>query len=433
MTLALIGATSPPYRPVYLEVPTDLLGAEAGRWSGAERRHERIGADAGRRTARVELLEAAERPLIWAGTGALDAGAAGRRAGRAARGARPHDLRRAWDPAPAPSVPGRHAAARRAGRPAVGRGRPRDLDRLGPRRRADPELGAAAAAAAAGDQPRREDAAKNYRVDEVLPLDAGARLRRARRARAVAGRARCAARHALAQVRAEACAGLDPDALRFLDALSFALPEDAVLVVDMCIPGYWAAGFRTVAAPRRLQVPLGWGTLGYAFPAALGAALAGDRPGRLALGRRRLPLRARGARHDGAGAHPADRRHRRRRRLRDAALRPGALGPPDLRRRPPHARLRRPGARASASGPRPSRASTTRSARRSRATSPTPSRACSSRAPRRSWRRRTRRRTGTAAGPLSGRPLAAPLLGQPEVRVGLDLHHVHLRLLQLAA
>ena len=31
-------------------------------------------------------------------------------------------------------------------------------------------------------------------------------------------------------------------------------------------------------APRRLQVPLGWGTLGYAFPAALGAALAGTGP-----------------------------------------------------------------------------------------------------------------------------------------------------------
>ena len=46
----------------------------------------------------------------------------------------------------------------------------------------------------------------------------------------------------------------------------------------MCIPGYWLAGFYTPAAPRRLQVPLGWGTLGYAFPAALGAALSGTGP-----------------------------------------------------------------------------------------------------------------------------------------------------------
>ena len=52
-------------------------------------------------------------------------------------------------------------------------------------------------------------------------------------------------------------------------------PRDGNVVVDMCIPGYWLAGFYTPAAPRRLQVPLGWGTLGYAFPAALGAALRG--------------------------------------------------------------------------------------------------------------------------------------------------------------
>jgi thiamine pyrophosphate-dependent acetolactate synthase large subunit-like protein len=46
----------------------------------------------------------------------------------------------------------------------------------------------------------------------------------------------------------------------------------------MCIPGYWLAGFHTPPGPRRLQVPLGWGTLGYAFPAGLGAALAGGGP-----------------------------------------------------------------------------------------------------------------------------------------------------------
>ncbi len=82
----------------------------------------------------------------------------------------------------------------------------------------------------------------------------------------------------LGSARAEACGALDTAALRFLDAIRFAIPADGVLVVDMCIPGYWLAGFHTPAAPRRLQVPLGWGTLGYAFPAALGAALAGAGP-----------------------------------------------------------------------------------------------------------------------------------------------------------
>ncbi len=42
----------------------------------------------------------------------------------------------------------------------------------------------------------------------------------------------------------------------------------------MCIPGYWLAGYRRVALPRKLAFPMGWGTLGFAFPASLGAALA---------------------------------------------------------------------------------------------------------------------------------------------------------------
>ncbi len=46
----------------------------------------------------------------------------------------------------------------------------------------------------------------------------------------------------------------------------------------MCIPGYWIGGFLQRPAPRRLLYPLGWGTLGCAFPQALGAALATDLP-----------------------------------------------------------------------------------------------------------------------------------------------------------
>jgi acetolactate synthase-1/2/3 large subunit len=274
--MALISATSRPHRPVYLEVPTDLLAAEAAAW---EREITAGGVamiewDLG---AAPDLVAAAERPLIWAGGGAVDAGrevaalaerlAAPVLTTYGARGILPphhpclvdmpphvEPAGRLWDEADLVIAVGS------------------DLDGVQTQNWAQP-------------QPRRlvainldaDDAAKNYRVDEVLTLDAPAG---------------CAALAAhvpqrdglddlakrLAQVRGEACAGLDADALRFLDALSFALPEDGVLVVDMCIPGYWAAGFRTVAGPRRLQVPLGWGTLGYAFPAALGAALAGGGP-----------------------------------------------------------------------------------------------------------------------------------------------------------
>jgi acetolactate synthase-1/2/3 large subunit len=56
------------------------------------------------------------------------------------------------------------------------------------------------------------------------------------------------------------------------------LPADTVVFTDMCIPGYWLGGYWRVPAPRKLGYPLGWGTLGFGFPAALGAALAGAGP-----------------------------------------------------------------------------------------------------------------------------------------------------------
>ncbi len=61
----------------------------------------------------------------------------------------------------------------------------------------------------------------------------------------------------------------------FLDALESGLPQDAVVVADMCIPGYWYGGYGRVAGPRGLAYPVGWGTLGFGFPAALGASLSG--------------------------------------------------------------------------------------------------------------------------------------------------------------
>jgi thiamine pyrophosphate-dependent acetolactate synthase large subunit-like protein len=51
--------------------------------------------------------------------------------------------------------------------------------------------------------------------------------------------------------------------------------DDVTVVVDMCIPGYWLAAMHAPAGPRKFQYPMGWGTLGYAFPAALGAAAHG--------------------------------------------------------------------------------------------------------------------------------------------------------------
>jgi acetolactate synthase-1/2/3 large subunit len=85
----------------------------------------------------------------------------------------------------------------------------------------------------------------------------------------------------LESVRSSARASLEqehPAELQFLDTFAGAVPSDAVVVADMCIPGYWLAAMHPVAAPRKLAYPMGWGTLGYGFPLAIGAALAGTGP-----------------------------------------------------------------------------------------------------------------------------------------------------------
>jgi acetolactate synthase-1/2/3 large subunit len=66
--------------------------------------------------------------------------------------------------------------------------------------------------------------------------------------------------------------------LTFLSVLDDVLAVDTPVVVDMTIPGYWFGGYGTVSQQRRLQYPVGWGTLGYALPASIGAAVAHGGP-----------------------------------------------------------------------------------------------------------------------------------------------------------
>jgi acetolactate synthase-1/2/3 large subunit len=85
----------------------------------------------------------------------------------------------------------------------------------------------------------------------------------------------------LAQIGAKLSAWLyddEPGAAALLEVVHRALPPDTVVFTDMCIPGYWLGGYWRVPAPRKLGYPLGWGTLGFGFPASLGAALAGAGP-----------------------------------------------------------------------------------------------------------------------------------------------------------
>jgi acetolactate synthase I/II/III large subunit len=70
--------------------------------------------------------------------------------------------------------------------------------------------------------------------------------------------------------------------LELLERIREVLPRDAVTTWDMTILAYWAASHFPVYEPRTFLYPLGSGTLGYAWPAALGASLAA--PDRKVLG-----------------------------------------------------------------------------------------------------------------------------------------------------
>ena len=137
------------------------------------------------------------------------------------------------------------------------------------------------------------DATKNYRADVSARVRRRRRhARQLRRAGARPRRRSTALAERLHGVRADACGTLDARALRFLDAIRFAVPDDGSWSRTCASPATgWPASTRR-PHPRKLQIPLGWGTLGYAFPAALGAALAGRRAGGRGGRRRRLPLRA---------------------------------------------------------------------------------------------------------------------------------------------
>ena len=58
---------------------------------------------------------------------------------------------------------------------------------------------------------------------------------------------------------------------QLLRTIRSALPRDAITAWDMTILGYWAAAHYAALEPRTFLYPLGSGTLGYAWPAALGA------------------------------------------------------------------------------------------------------------------------------------------------------------------
>jgi acetolactate synthase-1/2/3 large subunit len=280
---ALRTALAPPSRPVYVEIPTDLLRAQT---KGSDPLRVVEGpvprADREQLDRALELLERARRPLIWAGGGALQSGAGAAVAALAERlvapviltfsakglvppghpclvESPPHvpEVGALWDEADVVVVIGS------------------DLDGMMTQAWKQPQPPHMVAV-----NVDAQDASKNYRPDVVVEADARTATEALAKRLSDRGGLDSLERRLRDLNRAvrERIAAEDPEASAFLDVLEAVLPDDAVVVCDMCIPGYWLGGFHRVAAPRKLSYPLGWGTLGCAFPQGLGAALAGAGP-----------------------------------------------------------------------------------------------------------------------------------------------------------
>jgi acetolactate synthase I/II/III large subunit len=268
---AVAAAMRHPRGPVYLDIPADVLGQPAEPLAHAHGWHEPEPAAADLDAAAEVLRD--RRVVVWAGGGAQDA--APSVAGLAAhvgapvvstfqgRGCPPTD-----HPTALGLPPHEPEAARLIGSAEVLLAVGGDLDGMNTRNWSMPRPPALVTLdASAPEQPEwAPDAAVTGKVGEALrglverlparPAWAGADLRAAALARLAADPK---TREAVALVR----------------AVEAARTPETVVVCDMAVAGYWVGGYAAAPGPRRLAYPVGWGTLGFGLPAAIGPATAG--------------------------------------------------------------------------------------------------------------------------------------------------------------
>jgi len=267
--------------PVFLEIPHDFLSVSV-RAPAAPRGGARpIEADARSLTRAAALLADAKRPVLWVGGGAVSADAtAAVRSVAEALGApvvttfngkgildRDHPLLVGYPP----HQPEVTALVERADAVVVVGS---DLDAMNTQgwrvRLPRPRIGINVVP---------EDARRNYACDVVVEADARSALEAL--LPLLEPRSGAAAERRVATVRERAEERLRSTRefagpLRFVRRLEKLVPRDTVVFADMAVAGYWLAGYFRPSAPRRFA-SAGWGTLGFALPAAIGAAASGAR------------------------------------------------------------------------------------------------------------------------------------------------------------
>jgi acetolactate synthase-1/2/3 large subunit len=272
-------ALTPPTGPVFVEIPVDILGADTDVASPPVRdgflSSPTSPASAQQIAEAAQLLNDAQRPVVWAGGGVLRSGGWGELGELARRldapvattymgkGAFPAD-----DPLSAGSACGEGAFKELV----------TDADVV---LAVGTELGAETTA-----QYGLEFSGKIVQIDA-----AGERVGATYPAFGLTGDARWVLEELLkqtkerngegaeraARARERISAGLDEQDRAverdLLATIRAAVPAETVTAWDMTILAYWAAAHLPVTQPRTFLYPLGSGTLGYAWPAALGASV----------------------------------------------------------------------------------------------------------------------------------------------------------------
>ena len=274
VVIAVETALSQPRGPVYVGIPSDVLAtpAPAGRPIHVA---PPLDPDPQQILALAELVNGARQPLLWVGGGAVDSGAA------AAIDALAWRL-------------GAPVLCTYAARGTLRPGHPLLVD-APPHEPAVRELMAAAdlligiGSAFDGMTTANWSLPRPARVADINLAPSGAFepdvVVRADALRAIDALAiRLRSREPWAdspfrirdQVHRSAAADVHTKAaISLVETLESAWPEEHAVVCDMAVAGYWMGGYAAVHQPRRLLYPVGWGTLGYGLPAAIGVAAAG--------------------------------------------------------------------------------------------------------------------------------------------------------------
>jgi acetolactate synthase I/II/III large subunit len=272
-------AQTPPSGPVYLEIPVDVLTGDAHEQPVRELvvAPPRIAARPDARAEAVRLLAAASRPVIWAGGGVL----------RSDARAELRTLAELIDAPVATTYMGKGAIPEDH-RLSVGSGCDEAafqelLSRADVVLCVGTELGAETTGQYglrfAGRLIHLDAAAQRVGASyPALALVGDAKLTLQALIEALPQRRSPDSEASVMALRARIRDGLQAQGrateLALLAAIEEALPPDAIGCWDMTILAYWAAPHLRIRSEQQFLYPLGSGTLGYAWPAAIGAALA---------------------------------------------------------------------------------------------------------------------------------------------------------------